>query len=199
MPPGLVHLKLSLPGVQMGHSEQLFKGLPDSSGTHQRDLSAGCTTWEFLLPGHMQLPKKGSSAHKTSVTSVKKPTQCPGFLDCDKNLSTVRGSGSSRRLRGTAQASKAHRARTQTEPCLCNELCLARSEPAPASSPPNLLQLIKYQGLFGVWQHIRLGCRSLLVPGERARRAPTSFNRDPRWAEPLTLMEFHSDSVLKFL
>lgn len=57
----------------MGHSEQLFKGLPDSSGTHQRDLSAGCTTWEFLLPGHVQLPKKGSSAHKTSVTSVKKP------------------------------------------------------------------------------------------------------------------------------
>lgn len=183
----------------MGHSEQLFKGLPDSSGTHQRDLSAGCTTWEFLLPGHVQLPKKRLLSPQNKCDFCEKTTQSPGFLDCDKNLSTVRGSGSSRRLRGTAQASKAHRARTQTEPCLCNELCLARSEPAPASSPPNLLQLIKYQGLFGVWQHSRLGCRSLLVPGERARRAPTSFNRDPRWAEPLTLIEFHSDSVLKFL
>lgn len=182
----------------MGHSEQLFKGLPDSSGTHQ-----GSLRWLHDLgipPAWARAaPKKGLLSPQNKCDLCEKPTQSPGFLDCDKNLSTVRGSGSSRRLRGTAQASKAHRARAQTEPCLCNELCLARSEPAPASSPPNLLQLIKYQGLFGVRQHIRLGCRSLLVPGEQARRAPTPFNRDPRWAEPLPLTEFHSDSVLKFL
>lgn len=142
--------------MQMGQSEQLFKGLPDCSGSHQRDLS-----WEFLL----QLPTNSphSSAHRPSVTSVTNLLNLVS-LDCDKKPHH----GERLRFLQTVQrySTGIKRAQTQSEPCLCNKLCLARSEPAPASLSPNLLQLIKYQELFGVWQHMRICSRSLLLPGE---------------------------------